>query len=196
MPNAKAFTKYKLASKGAMIINMVPLNARCAATGQRIRLPTLENLGDTFREAARNSRTMWFCKLEVANMFWSCWVPEEEKNTIRIGVMDEVWGFHGLPFGWTHSLVIATKLLAKTLKNSTCWIYRPCSMWMTFWCTDSTETGSKKQDGGYGDCWNRMAGSAVRNHSWSRPPSLIGWARHWTDRPRVCSPRRGMWQAW
>ena len=50
--NAKAFTKYKPATKGAMIINMVPLNARCAAPRQRIRLPTLENLGDTFREAA------------------------------------------------------------------------------------------------------------------------------------------------
>ena len=29
--------------------------------------------------------------------------------------MDEVWDFHSLPFGWTHSLVIATELLAKTL---------------------------------------------------------------------------------
>ena len=114
-PNAKAFTKHKSASKGAMILNMVPLNARCPALGQRIKLPTLENLGDTFREAARVSRTMWFCKLHVANMFWSCWVPEEEKSAIRIGVMDEVWGFHNLPFGWTHSPVIGTELLAKTL---------------------------------------------------------------------------------
>ena len=84
-----------------MIINMVPLNDRYAAPGQRMRLPTLENLGETFREAAHNSRTMWFCKLDVANMFWSCWVPEEEKSAIRIGVVDEVWGFQGLPFGWT-----------------------------------------------------------------------------------------------
>ena len=112
-PDAKAFTKYKSASKGAMIINMVHLNPRCAAPGQRIRLPTLENLGDTFREAARNSRTMWFCKLDVANMFWS--VLEEERSAIRIGVMDQVWGFHSLPFGWTHSPVMATELLAKTL---------------------------------------------------------------------------------
>ena len=66
-PNAKTFAKYKSASKGATIINMVPLNARCTAPGQRIRLPTLENLGDTFREAAHNSRTMWFCKLDVAS---------------------------------------------------------------------------------------------------------------------------------
>ena len=80
----KAFTKYKSASKGAMIINMVPLNARCAALGQRIKQPTLENLGDTFREAARNLHIMWFCKLDVVNMFWSCWVPEEEQSTIRI----------------------------------------------------------------------------------------------------------------
>ena len=98
-----------------MIINMVPLNARCATPGQRIRLPTLENLGDTFREAACTSRTMWFCKLDVANMFRSCWVPQEEKSANRIGVMDEVWGFHSLPFGWTHSPVIATELLAKTV---------------------------------------------------------------------------------
>ena len=48
-------------------------------------------------------------------MFWSCWMLEEERSTIRIGVMDEVWGFHNLPFGWTHSPVIATGLLAKTL---------------------------------------------------------------------------------
>ena len=114
-PNAKAFTKNKLASKGAMIINMVPPNARCAAPRQRIKLPTLENLGDTFWEAARESRTMWFCKLDVANMSWSCWVPEEEKSAIRIGVLDEVWGFHSLPFGWTHNPVIATELLANTL---------------------------------------------------------------------------------
>ena len=116
-PNAKAFTKYKSASKGAMIINMVPLNTKCVAPGQRIKLPTLENLGDTFREAARNSRTMWFCTLDVVNMFWSCWVPEEEKNAIRIGVMGDVWGFHSLPFSWTHSPVIATELLAKTLEK-------------------------------------------------------------------------------
>ena len=50
-------------------------------------------------------------------MFWSCWVLEEERSTIRIGVMDEVWGFHSLPFGWTHSPVIATELLAKTLEK-------------------------------------------------------------------------------
>ena len=114
-PNVKAFTKCKSATKGAMIINMVPLNARCGAPGQRIKLPTLEHLGDTFQEAARDSRTMWFCKLDVANMFWSCWMPEEERSTIRIGVMDEVCGFHGLPFGWTHSPVIATELLTKML---------------------------------------------------------------------------------
>ena len=90
--NVKAFTKSKSATKGAMIINMVPLNAGCAAPGQRIKLPTLEHLGDTFWQAARDSRTLWFCKLDVANMFWSCWMPEEERNTIRIGVQDEVWG--------------------------------------------------------------------------------------------------------
>ena len=50
-------------------------------------------------------------------MFWSCWVPEEERNTIRIGVMDDVSGSHSLPFGWTHSPGIATKLLAKTLEK-------------------------------------------------------------------------------
>ena len=64
-----------------------------------LKPPILQDLGDTFREAARDSRTMWFCKLYVANMFWSCWVPEEEKSVIRIGVMDEVWGLHTLPFG-------------------------------------------------------------------------------------------------
>ena len=100
-----------------MIIHMVPLNTRSAAPGQRIKLPTLENLADTFREAARDSRTMWFCELYVANMFWSCCVPEEEKSTIRIGVTDEVWGFHSSPFGWTHSPLIATELLAKTLEK-------------------------------------------------------------------------------
>ena len=114
-PNAKAFNKHKSASKGETIINMVPLNARCTAPGQRVRLPTLEDLGHTFREAARNSRTMCIYKLDVANMFWSCWVPEEEKSAIRIGVTDEVWGFHIVPFGWIHSPLIATELLAKTL---------------------------------------------------------------------------------
>ena len=71
-----------------MIIDMVPLNARCAAPGQRIKLPTLENLGDTFREAARRSQTMWLCKLDVANMFMSCCVLQEERGAIRIGVID------------------------------------------------------------------------------------------------------------
>ena len=116
-PKAKAFTKSKSATKGAMIINMVPLNARCAVPGQQIKLPTLEHLGVTFRQAAGDSRHLWFCKLDVANMFWSCWMLKEERNTIRIGVLDEVWGFHSLPFGWTHSLVIATELLAKTLEK-------------------------------------------------------------------------------
>ena len=116
-PNAKAFIKSKSASKGVMIINMAPLNALRATPGQRIKLPTLEHLGDTFREAARDSRTMCICKLDVANMFWSCWVPEEERGNIKIGVMDEVWGSHSLPFGWTHNPTIATELLAKTLEN-------------------------------------------------------------------------------
>ena len=71
-PNAKAYTKCKWATKGTIILNRVPLNARCAAPGQRIKVPTLEHQGDTFREAARDSRTMWFSKLDVATMFWSC----------------------------------------------------------------------------------------------------------------------------
>ena len=38
-PNAKAFTKCKSATKGAMIINMVPLNARCAAQAAHAGAP-------------------------------------------------------------------------------------------------------------------------------------------------------------
>ena len=86
-PSAKAFTKSKSGSNGGMIINMVPLNARCAAPGQRIKLPTLEHLGDTVRQAPEDFRPLWFCKLDVANKFWSCWIPKEERNTIRIGAL-------------------------------------------------------------------------------------------------------------
>ena len=59
-PNAKDFTKCKLATKGAMLINLVLLNAKCAVPGQRIKLLTLEHRGDTFREAARYSRNIAF----------------------------------------------------------------------------------------------------------------------------------------
>ena len=114
LPNAKAFTKPKSQEKGSLIINMVPLNKRCQRPSTRLQLPTLEELGDTFREAAGNRQTIWFCKLDVANMFWSCWLPEQERGTIRIGVQDKVWGFHSLPFGWTHSPVMATELLRRT----------------------------------------------------------------------------------
>ena len=117
LPNAKAFTKPKSQEKGSLIINMVPLNKRCQRPCTRLQLPTLEELGDTFREAAGTRQTIWFCKLDVANMFWSCWMPEQERGTIRIGVQGKVWGFHSLPFGWTHIPVMATELLRRTLQK-------------------------------------------------------------------------------
>ena len=134
--------------------------------------PTLENLGDTFREAAGNSRTMWFCKLHVANMFWSCWVQEEEKSAIRIGLMDEVWGFHSLPFGWTHSPVIATELLAKTPAKFGMPDIRPVQyvddvLVYGFDRDRATEAGWR--------LWRLLeqeAGSAAQNHSWSHLQSL------------------------
>ena len=117
LPNAKAFTKPKSQEKGSLIINMVPLNKRCQRPNTRLQLPTLEELGDTFREAAGKGQAIWFCKLDVANMFWSCWMPEQERGTIRIGVQGRVWGFHSLPFGWTHSPLMATELLRMTLEK-------------------------------------------------------------------------------
>ena len=117
LPNAKAFTKPKSHEKGSLIIIMVLLNKRCQRPSTRLQLPTLEELGDTFREAAGRDQAMWFCKLDVANMFWSWWMPEQDRGTIRIGVQGRVWGFHSLPLGWTHSPLMATKLLRTALEK-------------------------------------------------------------------------------
>ena len=40
-----------------------------------------------------------FTKLDIFNMFWSCRMPEEYQQSVRIGVAERVYSFPSLPFG-------------------------------------------------------------------------------------------------
>ena len=97
-PNTRAFPKTKSAEKGALIVNMTTVDDRCTKVLHRLQLPTMESLAAYLRKAVKTRQHIFFCKLDVCNMFWSCHTPEHEANSIRSGVRDTVCGFHGLPF--------------------------------------------------------------------------------------------------
>ena len=110
-PNAKAYLKPKSAQKCALIVNMIPINDRCLPPPP-FTLPSLDSLAHVITVALLRGRPLYFTKLDISNMFWSCKVPAEHRHAVRIGVCGKVFSFPGLPFGWNASPAIAQQLLA------------------------------------------------------------------------------------
>mmetsp|Transcript_79407 Transcript_79407/g.132599 ORF Transcript_79407/g.132599 Transcript_79407/m.132599 type:complete len:80 (+) Transcript_79407:181-420(+) len=59
--------------------------------------------------------SLWFTKLDVSNMFYTCRLPHSESQAFRISVGKHTNAFTGLPFGWSHSPGIAQELLGTYL---------------------------------------------------------------------------------
>ena len=58
---------------------------------------------------------MYFTKLDISNMFYTCRTPQGCDSGIRVQIGDDVYGFPGLPFGWAHSPALAQELLGMYL---------------------------------------------------------------------------------
>ena len=112
-PNARAFAKPKSADKGALIIDMRTINARCSPDTPRFQLPTLERLKASLSQPPQSP--IYFCKLDIANHFWTCKLPADQKDSIRIGVNGCTYSLPSLPFGWTCSPALAQTLLGSYL---------------------------------------------------------------------------------
>ena len=115
LPNAKAFAKPKSHTKGALIIDMRTINARCANTTPKFHLPTLDQL----KALLTQNRTLpiFFCKLDISNHFWTCKLPPSAAHQIRIGVGGTTYSLMSLPFGWKCSPAIAQLLLGSFLAH-------------------------------------------------------------------------------
>ena len=115
-PNAKAYLKPKSVQKCALIVNMIRVNDHCLPPPP-FKLPQLDELTHTITLSLIRGTPLYFTKLDISNMFWSCKVPPEYRHTVRIGVRGQVFSFPGLPFGWRASPVIAQKLLAMYIQR-------------------------------------------------------------------------------
>ena len=112
-PNAKAYLKPKSAQKCAFIVNMIRVNDHCLPPPP-FQLPQLDNLTHTITLALLRGTPLYFTKLDISNMFWSCKIPPQFQHTIRIGVRGQVFSFHGLPQHLVqhfkqHNWVVSTK---------------------------------------------------------------------------------------
>ena len=117
LPNAKAYLKPKSAQKCAMIVNMIPINDHCLPPPPPFTLPHLDALAHTITVALLRRQPLFFTKLDISNMFWTCKMPAEHRHAVRIGVCGKVFSFPGLPFGWKASPAIAQKLLAMYIQH-------------------------------------------------------------------------------
>ena len=115
-PNAKAYLKPKSAQKCALVVNMIRINDHCLPPPP-FKLPQLDGLTHNITVALLRGTPLYFTKLDISNMFWSCKVPPEFQHTVCIGVRGHVFFFSGLPFGWRASPVIAQKLLAMYIQR-------------------------------------------------------------------------------
>ena len=80
-------------------------------------LPHLDALAHTITVALLRRPPLFFTKLDISNMFWTCKMPAEHRHAVRIGVCGKVFSFPGLPFGWKASPAIAQKLLAMYIQH-------------------------------------------------------------------------------
>ena len=114
-PNARAFGKRKSATKGAFIVDARVVNHMSAPPTERLRLPSLEQMGATVSLMRHLQLRVYFTKLDISNMFYTCRTPQWCDSGIRVQIGDDVCGFPGLPFGWAHSPALAQELLGMYL---------------------------------------------------------------------------------
>jgi hypothetical protein len=115
-PNARGFVLWKNNLKASFIADMTDLNKACELPQFKFKLPSLELLASMLRKTGGEMRSsLWMTKLDVSNHFWTCRMPAKYANSVRIGVCGKVFALPSLPFGWTHSPVMAQRLLGETL---------------------------------------------------------------------------------
>ena len=114
--NARARVQPKLATKCFLIINPRNVNELCAVTSgppQAFKLPSLDQLAALVEVAALMGVTMYSAKLDISNMFWTVRPPEgDHQFAIRFEVNGRLYAVCRLPFGWSHSPLIARAVLA------------------------------------------------------------------------------------
>ena len=79
------FSEAKSTEKGALIVNMTMVTDRYTKMLHRLRLPTMDSPAAYIRDSATAERHLFFCKLDINNMFWSCHTPASEANSVRFG---------------------------------------------------------------------------------------------------------------
>ena len=88
----------------------------CAETSglpRPFKLPSLDQLAALIEVAALMGVTVFFAKLDISNMFWPTRpLAGDRRFAIRFEVDGKVYAVCGLPFGWSHSPVIAQAVLA------------------------------------------------------------------------------------
>ena len=97
-PNARACAK----RKGAFIVNARMVNHMSVPPTERLRLPSLEQLGATMSLMRHLQLRPYFRKLDISNIFYTCRPPQGSDSGICVQIGDDVYGFLGLPFGWAH----------------------------------------------------------------------------------------------
>ena len=58
---------------------------------------------------------VYFTKLDISNMFYTCRTPPKCEVGLRVQIGDTVYGFPRLPFEWAHSPALAQELLGMYL---------------------------------------------------------------------------------
>ena len=83
------------------------VNGSSAAPTERLHLPSLEQLGGTTSLMRRMNIHLFFTKLDISNMFYTCRPLPEATGGIRVQIGNTVYGFPGLPVAWAHSPSLA-----------------------------------------------------------------------------------------
>ena len=66
----------------------------------------------TTKLPALKGEQLFFAKLSISNMSWSCRTPEEYQHSVGVRVAGSVYSFPSLPFGWIASPALPQQLLA------------------------------------------------------------------------------------
>ena len=66
---------------------------------EKLRQPTLEQLGAAMSLMRHLGLRVYFTKLDISNMFYTCRTPPGRDSDIRVQIGDDIYGFPELPFG-------------------------------------------------------------------------------------------------
>ena len=109
--NGKVFAEKKTDIKAALLFDGRTINSRCGGDPPPLVLPTVEQLAATMAILKAKKVHIFFTKLDVSNMFYTCKLPPFCSDDFRVKVNGQSYAFTGLPFGLSKSPALAQELL-------------------------------------------------------------------------------------